>query len=137
MVQACWKWVEMINIKVLKDKSGKIKNKAMFSKIDYTLAPIPQEVVWDGVLQADSIWCNPKESSLKLKMKDMVGGWFIGDFEPCALKDKRFEVAYKYHKKDEKWPTHYHKEATEINYMISGRMTIQGKLMEEGDIFYY
>ena len=69
------------------------------------------------------------------KMKDMFGGWFIGDFEPCALKDKRFEVAYKYHKKDEKWPTHYHKEATEINYMISGRMTIQGRLMEEGDIF--
>ena len=47
----------------------------MFSKIDYALAPIPQEVVWDGVLQADSMWCNPKESSLKLKMKDMVDNW--------------------------------------------------------------
>tara|TARA_R110001583_G_scaffold22247_2_gene83617 strand:+ start:5624 stop:6871 length:1248 start_codon:yes stop_codon:yes gene_type:complete len=58
-----------------KDKSGKIKNKAMFSKIDYTLAPIPQEVVWDGVLQADSMWCEPKEASFKLKVKDMVDNW--------------------------------------------------------------
>lgn len=58
-----------------KDKSGKIKNKAMFSKVDYTLAPVPAEVVWDGVLQADSMWCNPKETSIKLKMKDMVDNW--------------------------------------------------------------
>ena len=58
-----------------KDKNGKIKNKAMFSKVDYTLAPVPQEVVWDGVLQADSMWCNPKEASFKLKMKDMVDNW--------------------------------------------------------------
>ena len=58
-----------------KDKSGKIKNKAMFSKVDYTLAPIPQQVVWDGVLQADSMWCEPKEASFKLKMKDMVDNW--------------------------------------------------------------
>ena len=47
----------------------------MFSKIDYTLAPIPQEVVWDGVLQADSMWCEPKEASFKLKVKDMVDNW--------------------------------------------------------------
>ena len=58
-----------------KDKNGKIKNKSMFSKVDYTLAPIPKEVVWDGVLQADSMWCNPKEQSFKLKMKDMVDNW--------------------------------------------------------------
>jgi glycosyltransferase involved in cell wall biosynthesis len=58
-----------------KDKSGKIKNKAMFSKVDYTLAPIPQQVVWEGVLQADSMWCIPKEASFKLKMKEMFDNW--------------------------------------------------------------
>lgn len=58
-----------------KDKNGKIKNKAMFSKVDYNLSPIPKEVVWDGVLQADSMWCDPKEKSFKLKMKDMVDNW--------------------------------------------------------------
>jgi len=55
-----------------KDKNGKIKNKSMFSKIDYTLAPVPQEAVWDSVLQADSMWCDVKETSFKLKLKDMV-----------------------------------------------------------------
>ena len=55
-----------------KDKNGKIKNKAMFSKIDYTLAPVPQEAVWDSVLQADSMWCDVKEPSFKLKLKDML-----------------------------------------------------------------
>ena len=54
------------------DKNGKIKNKSMFSKIDYTLAPVPQEAVWDGVLQADSMWCDVKETSFKLKLKDML-----------------------------------------------------------------
>jgi len=39
-----------------KGKNGKIKNKAMFSKVDYTLAPVPQEAVWAGVLQANSMW---------------------------------------------------------------------------------
>lgn len=58
-----------------KDKNGKIKNKAMFSKVDYNLAPILPEVVWDGVLQADSMWCDAKETSFKLKMKDMVDNW--------------------------------------------------------------
>ena len=57
------------------DKKGKVKNKAMFSKVDYNLAHIPPEVVWDGVLQADSMWCMPRETSFKLKMKDMVSNW--------------------------------------------------------------
>ena len=47
----------------------------MFSKVDYTLTPVPPEAVWDGVLQADSMWCEPKEPSFKLKMKDMVSNW--------------------------------------------------------------
>ena len=58
-----------------KDKNGKIKNRSMFSKVDYNMTPVPQEVVWDGVLQADSMWCSSKEQSFKLKMKDMVDNW--------------------------------------------------------------
>jgi len=57
------------------NKDGKVKNKAMFSKVDYNLTPVPPEVVWDGVLQADSMWCDAKETSFKLKMKDMVANW--------------------------------------------------------------
>ena len=78
--------------------------------------------------------------STKNKMKilpsdSMIGGWFVGNFEPTAYKTDQFEVSYKIHKEGEKWPAHYHKAATEINYLISGQMTIQKKTLKSGDIF--
>ena len=65
----------------------------------------------------------------------MFRGWFIGDFEPAALRTKDFEVGFLFHPKGEEWPAHYHKLATEINYLVSGRMTLQGKALNSGDIF--
>ena len=70
-----------------------------------------------------------------LKMKDMKGGWFIGNFEPTAFKTAEFEVCYKQHTKGEQWQTHYHKEGTEINYLVDGKMIIQNKELNKGDIF--
>jgi len=70
-----------------------------------------------------------------LKGKDMIGGWFVGDFEPTAYKTKDFEVSYKTHPKGEIWDNHYHKVATEINYLIRGKMNLSGTALEEGDIF--
>jgi glycosyltransferase involved in cell wall biosynthesis len=52
-------------------KSKKEKVKAMFTKVDYQLAPIPQEAVWDGVLQADSMWCYADQGSYKMKLREM------------------------------------------------------------------
>jgi hypothetical protein len=66
-------------------------------------------------------------------MHDMVGGWFVGNFEPSAHKAD-FEVCYKVHPKGEKWSTHYH-TVHEINYLIRGQMTINGELLLAGDIF--
>ena len=51
-------------------KSKKEKTKAMFTKVDYQIAPIPQEAVWDGVLQADSMWCYSDEDSYKMKLRE-------------------------------------------------------------------
>jgi len=68
-------------------------------------------------------------------INNMVGGWFIGDFEPSVFKTEDFEVCYKQHPKGEKWDNHYHKVATEINYLIRGEMTINGDLFKRGDIF--
>lgn len=70
-----------------------------------------------------------------LKGKDMIGGWFVGDFEPTAYKTKEFEVSYKTHLAGEIWDNHYHKIATEINYLIRGKMNLSGTTLEEGDIF--
>ncbi len=69
------------------------------------------------------------------KVSDMKRGWFIGDFEPNVIRTKGFEVGYLHHRAGEKWPSHYHKIATEINLLISGSMTICGKLINAGEIF--
>lgn len=69
------------------------------------------------------------------KSQDMVGGWFIGNFKPSVLKTDLFEVSFKKHKKGEIWDIHYHKIATEYNYLINGRMRVLGKDLFSGDIF--
>ena len=68
-------------------------------------------------------------------MKDMKGGWYVGDFSPTAYRTKDFEVSYKLHPKGENWDTHYHKKADEINFLVSGKMIIQGQTLSAGDIF--
>jgi quercetin dioxygenase-like cupin family protein len=69
------------------------------------------------------------------KLKDFKRGWFIGDFEPSLLKTKDFEIGIGHHKKGEKWDVHYHKQGTEYNYLISGKMVIQDKEINAGDLF--
>jgi len=68
-------------------------------------------------------------------IKDMVGGWFIGNFEPSVIKTEDFEVCFKFHPKGEQWDTHYHKIATEVNYLIRGEMKINDDFLNQGDIF--
>jgi len=67
--------------------------------------------------------------------KKMKKGWFIGNFHPTAFKTKDFEVSYKIHKKNEKWPVHYHKKSLEINLIIKGKMKIRNKILKKNDIF--
>ena len=69
------------------------------------------------------------------RLDDMKGGWFIGDFDPAAFKTAQFEVSLKIHPAGEQWPAHFHKIATEINLVVSGRMLLQGELLTAGDIF--
>ena len=71
----------------------------------------------------------------KFKISDMVKGWFVGDFTPTAFRTKDFEVGYHFYKKGQQWDKHYHKLTTEINYVIRGRMKINGELLEQGDVF--
>lgn len=69
------------------------------------------------------------------KLNEMKRGWFIGDFCPSVLRTKEFEVAVLTHKKNENWPTHYHKLATEINLLLKGKMSINEININQGDIF--
>ena len=68
-------------------------------------------------------------------LNDTVRGWFIGNFNPSVYKTEDFEVGILFHPKGEKWPKHYHKEAIEINVLITGKMIINGELLSSGNIF--
>lgn len=66
---------------------------------------------------------------------DFVRGWIIGNFSPSIFRTEDFEVGILQHKKDEIWPVHYHLLATEYNYLIKGKMTINNNIIYEGDFF--
>lgn len=71
------------------------------------------------------------------KISDYVRGWFIGDFDPTVFRTKDFEVGVLTHLKGEKWPPHYHKESIEYNVLVSGKMMVQGKELNSGDVFVF
>lgn len=68
------------------------------------------------------------------KIKDMTRGWFVGQFSPTAH-NAPFEVGYLKHHKGQFWSPHYHKESTEINLLVKGKMKVNGQEINEGDIF--
>lgn len=68
------------------------------------------------------------------KLEDMVKGWFVGNFEPTLLKTNDVEVAVKSYKKGDYEDRHYHKIATEITVIVSGRVKMNGVEYTKGDI---
>lgn len=52
-------------------EDNKVRMKNHFSTIDYNLAPVNKEAIWDGVIQADSQWCYVKESSVREVMRNV------------------------------------------------------------------
>lgn len=71
------------------------------------------------------------------KLKDYHRGWIIGDFDPSILRTKDFEIGVLFHPKGEVWPAHYHKDSVEYNVLIIGKMIIQGKEINSGDVFVF
>lgn len=67
-------------------------------------------------------------------LKNMIKGWFIGNFEPSLLKTNDCEVAVKEYKKGDYEAKHYHKIATEFTVIINGRVKMNGIEYKAGDI---
>lgn len=70
----------------------------------------------------------------KSSLNSMENGWFIGDFTPSVLRTKDFEVAIKKYKKGSLEKEHYHKIATEITVIISGKVRMFDQYFLENDI---
>ena len=64
----------------------------------------------------------------------MKRGWFIGSFLPTAYKTSNCEVAYKTYNAGDCEKSHYHKIATEITFIIKGRVRMNNHSLKEGDI---
>jgi quercetin dioxygenase-like cupin family protein len=68
------------------------------------------------------------------KLDDMVKGWFVGSFEPSLIKTNDVEVAVKSYKKGDAEDKHYHKIATEITVVVSGKVKMNNIVYGKGDI---
>ena len=56
----------------MKDKkTKKIKNKALFSKVDYVLAPVQKGAIWKDIIVEDSMWCYPNKVDFKRKLESL------------------------------------------------------------------
>jgi quercetin dioxygenase-like cupin family protein len=68
------------------------------------------------------------------KLNSMIGGWFVGAFEPTLINTNDVEVAVKEYKKGEYEERHYHKIATEITVIVSGKVRMNGVEYNKGDM---
>ena len=67
-------------------------------------------------------------------LKDMVKGWFVGNFDPSVIKTDAVEVAVKHYQSGDHEECHYHKIATEVTVIVSGEVEMNGKCYGAGDI---
>jgi len=70
----------------------------------------------------------------KSNLDKMIKGWFIGDFYPTLINTRDVEVAVKHYRKGDYEERHYHKQATEITVIVSGRVRMNGIEYKDGDI---
>jgi glycosyltransferase involved in cell wall biosynthesis len=61
--------------KVKKNKKSVIKEKPHFLKVEHDLRQVQKEVVWEGVIQSDALWCYPKQSSYKLQLRNIYNNY--------------------------------------------------------------
>lgn len=67
-------------------------------------------------------------------LHDMVKGWFVGNFEPAALRTDAVEVAVKRYRAGDYEPRHHHRIATEITVVVQGRVRMREQEFGEGSI---
>lgn len=67
-------------------------------------------------------------------LNEMTKGWFVGDFSPTLYSTRDCEVAVKSYSAGDKEQKHFHKIATEITVIVSGRVRMAGREWGPGDI---
>lgn len=68
------------------------------------------------------------------RLDEMTKGWFVGAFAPTAHASDACEVAVKHYRAGDSEAAHYHKVATEITLVLSGRVRMVDREFGPGDI---
>lgn len=68
------------------------------------------------------------------KLSNMKNGWLIGNFSPSILETNQFEVVVRSYKAGFMEKKHFHKLATEIIVIVTGRVLIKGVEYKDGDV---
>jgi mannose-6-phosphate isomerase-like protein (cupin superfamily) len=68
------------------------------------------------------------------RLDDMTKGWFVGDFTPTLYRSRDVEVAVKRYSAGDNEGCHVHRVATEITVIVSGEVTMNGRILKGGDI---
>jgi mannose-6-phosphate isomerase-like protein (cupin superfamily) len=61
-------------------------------------------------------------------------GWFVGNFSPTLHSTDAVEVAVKHYRAGEAESAHFHKVATELTLVVSGRVRMGGEEVGPGEI---
>tara|TARA_R110000824_G_scaffold56144_1_gene153961 strand:- start:260 stop:1537 length:1278 start_codon:yes stop_codon:yes gene_type:complete len=70
---------------------NKKTGKSEFYNVEYDLHPVPEEVVWEGVIIKESMWANPREHSARQKMREC--------YSDLVSNDKKIFKRFKDHAK--------------------------------------
>ena len=63
-------WSGQMDFICKQNKKGKLVPR--INRVDFDLKPVQKHAVWPGVIEADSMWCYPKENSYKKALKDAL-----------------------------------------------------------------
>ncbi len=70
----------------------------------------------------------------KMRLEEMIKGWFVGNFEPSILRTTAAEVGVKHYRAGEREAWHYHKIAAEVTVIMAGEVEMNGERHRAGDI---
>jgi len=91
-----------------KKKKNKRKSRhPYFAEVDFNMVPVPEHAVWEGVIQRDSMWCEPQEGSFKMKLRQVrknyskwekkaktLQRWILENFEEERINKKFIDLIY-------------------------------------------
>jgi len=70
----------------------------------------------------------------RYQLDKFTKGWFVGNFSPTLLATEAVEVAVKQYRAGEGESAHFHKVATELTLIVSGRVRMSGEEVGAGEI---